>query len=145
MNIDTKASLQAQKELLINAPIERVWQILTTINAWATWQNDVANAHLEGRLKAGTRFVWKAGGMNITSILQEVEENKIISWTGVAFGTYAVHVWEFQKIGDTTRVITRESLAGWLPAMIKIFKPTFLEDSLKKVLESLKNCAENNA
>lgn len=90
----------------------------------------------------GATFKWKAMGINIVSELQEVVSNKSIGWTGNSLGMSAVHLWKFEKLGNNTRVITEESLSGWLPMLIKIIKPDFLEQSLLKALLTLKNHAE---
>lgn len=82
-------------------------------------------------------------GMGITSTLQEVEPNKIISWIGDSIGMHAIHIWHFEKQGNKTKVITEESLSGWFPSIIKRFKKNFLEESLTKALETLKIEAES--
>jgi hypothetical protein len=43
---------------------------------------------------------------------------------------------------DDTRVITEESLSGWLTRLPKLFDPNFLEKSLEASLKLLKNKAE---
>jgi len=142
MNINSKASLIAKKETVINAPVHHVWKIQSDIDNWPKWQKEVSYAKLQGKLAKGTKFQWKAMGMNISSKLQEVVENKTIGWTGKSFGMDAVHFWNFEKHGNMTKVITEESLSGWFPKIIKIFKPDFLEQSLSKTLETLKNQVE---
>lgn len=142
INIDSKAPLTAKKETVINSPIERVWRIQSDINNWPKWQKEITFACIEGALEKGTVFRWKAMGMNITSMLQEVVVNKRIGWSGKSFGMYAVHIWKFEKQADKTKVITEESLSGWFPKLIKLFKPGFLDESLSKALQTLKNHAE---
>lgn len=142
MVIDSTASLTAKKEMIINAPVERIWKIQSDINNWPKWQKDVSYARLQGRLAKGTVFKWKAMGMNITSELQEVNNNKEIGWSGKSIGMNAVHNWKFEKQGNKTKVITEESLSGWFPRIIKLFKPDFLEKSLLKSLQTLKHQAE---
>ncbi len=119
-----------------------MWQIQSDINNWPVWQKEVTFAKLEGKLVKGATFKWKAMGINIVSELQEVVSNKSIGWTGNSLGMSAVHLWKFEKLGNNTRVITEESLSGWLPMLIKIIKPDFLEQSLLKALLTLKNHAE---
>jgi uncharacterized membrane protein len=142
MNIDTKAPLKAKKDIVIDAPVSHVWMVQSDIRNWPKWQKDVSYAELRGKLAKGTVFTWKAMGMNITSELQEVVENKIIGWSGKSIGMSAIHVWKFEKQGNKTRVITEESLSGWFPMIIKLFKPDFLEQSLLKALQTLKHQAE---
>lgn len=142
MKINNKASLIAKKEIEIDAPISHVWKIQTDIEKWPDWQSDVSEASLNGELKKGTTFFWKAMGMNIRSSLQKVEANSVIGWTGDSFGMHAVHYWYFEKKGNKTLVTSEESLSGWFPKIIKLFKPQFLEDALAKSLLTLKIHAE---
>ncbi len=142
MKIDSNAPLVAKKRELINTHINRVWQIQSDINNWPKWQKEVSYAKLQGKLAKGTVFTWKAMGMNIKSELQEVIENKTIGWTGKSFGMNAIHIWKFEKQGNKTIVITEESLSGWFPRIIKLFKPDFLDQSLSKAMLTLKNQAE---
>ena len=143
MNIDTSAPLIGKKNIIINAPVDHVWSIQSDVDSWPKWQKDISFAKLQGKLVKGAMFKWKAMGMNITSELQEVVENKTIGWTGKSFGMNAKHFWYFEKQGNKTKVTTQESLSGFLPTLIKIFKPNFLEQSLSKSLLTLKNEAEN--
>jgi hypothetical protein len=142
MNIDKNAPLVGKKEVIINASLEKVWKIQTDINGWPSWQKNVSEARLKGELKKGTKFFWKAMGMKITSILEEVEPKKKIGWSGKSLGMSAVHIWYFEKEGNNTRVVTEEFLSGIFPKIIKLFKPNFLEQSLENSLEELKKTSE---
>lgn len=142
MNIDTTAPLIGKKDIEINAPVHHVWAIQSDIKSWPKWQKDISSVNIEGKLTKGTVFKWKAMGMNITSVLQEVNENKTIGWSGKSIGMNAIHVWKFEKQGNKTIVTTEESLSGWFPMLIRLFKPDFLEQSLSKSLLNLKNQAE---
>lgn len=142
MNIDTTAPLIGKKDIEINAPVHHVWAIQSDIKSWPKWQKDISSVNIEGKLTKGTVFKWKAMGMNITSVLQEVNENKTIGWSGKSIGMNAIHVWKFEKQGNKTIVTTEESLSGWLPMLIRLFNPDFLEQSLSKSLLNLKNQAE---
>ncbi len=142
MNIDAKAPLKAKKDIVVDAPINHVWIVQSDIKNWPKWQKEVSYVNVQGELAKGTVFTWKAMGMSITSELQEVIENKIIGWSGKSIGMSAIHIWKFEKQGNKTVVTTEESLSGWLPKVIKIFKPDFLERSLLKALQTLKHQAE---
>lgn len=145
MDIDTNAPVFARKEILIHAPVEKVWQIQTDIENWSKWQPDITSTKLDGDLKAGTTFRWKAKGLNIASRLHTVEPNYRIGWTGVALGMYAIHNWTFEACGDDTLAVTEESLSGWLTRLMKFFDPHFLEKSLDATLQKLKNEIESSS
>jgi uncharacterized protein YndB with AHSA1/START domain len=142
MNIDQNAPMIARNEILVASPIEQVWQLLTDIERWPEWQPDISFAKLDGSLTEGTRFRWKAKGLNMTSILREVESNRRISRTGVSMGMKAIHIWTLEPQSNGTCVITEESLSGWLACLLKVFDTTFLEKSLKTSLQILKTTVD---
>jgi len=142
MNIDKNAPLQARKEIEIDAPFEKVWAVLTGIDRWPEWQPDVSSVALEGDLAVGSVFRWKAKGMNITSLLQVLEPKRRVGWTGRSLGMNAIHVWVLDPRGEGTRVVTEESLSGWFPRVLKIFDSHFLEKSLMRSLQVLKDRVE---
>lgn len=137
-SIDTKAPLIARKELFINAPLEKVWNIQSDIECWYEWQPDIASAKLEGELAPNTIFRWRASGLNIVSTLHTVNPNHEIGWTGVSLGMFAVHNWTFKEQDNCTLVITEESLSGWLASLFKMFDKNFLEKSLEASLQKLR-------
>lgn len=142
MDIDKNAPLIAKKEIIIKAPIEKVWKIQTDINSWPEWQKEVSSAKLIGGLKKGSTIKWRAMGMGISSTIEDVSKHKVIGWSGKSIGMYAIHFWYFEKSGYKTKVKTEESLSGWAPKLIKQFKPNFLDESLQKTLNQLKNQIE---
>ncbi len=142
MNIDDSAPLKARKEIVIGAPFETVWALLTDIERWPQWQPDVSSARLEGELAVGAVFRWKAKGLGIASKVQALEQGRCIGWTGNSVGMRAVHIWTLEPQGEGVRVATEESLSGWLAQIMKIFDPNFLEKSLESSLQVLKARAE---
>jgi len=91
-NIDNDSLLNTQKDILISAPLEKVWSELNEINQWPEWQPDVAFSKLDGKLAEGTLFHWKANCPNITSTIQEFEPMHRIGWTGKSVGIKAIHI-----------------------------------------------------
>lgn len=145
MDIDTCAPAFARREIVIHAPVEKVWQIQTDIENWSQWQPDIILAKLEGALTAGTTFRWKAKILNIVSTIHTVNPKQQIGWTGISLGMFAVHNWTFEARGETTRVITEESLSGWLTRLMKLVDSNFLEKSMEASLQFLKTKAEMNS
>ncbi len=143
MNINRNAPAFARRELLIHAPVEKVWQIQTDLENWPKWQSEIAFVRLEGGLAEGTTFRWKAQGLNITSRLHTVLPPERIGWSGTAPGMTAIHNWTFEARGADTLVITEESLSGWLTRLMLLFDRHFLEKSLETALMRLKQQAES--
>ena len=142
MEINEKAPLIAQREIFIRAPIERVWKLQTTIDQWKDWHSEISASALEGNLEVGSIFKWKSGGLTIVSTLREIKPHETLAWTGKALGTTARHVWHFAMREGGTLVSTRESMEGWLIALLKPIMPGFPEKSLGVWLENLKGAAE---
>ena len=144
MEIDHQAPFACHKEILIKAAPKDIWKLQTDIDRWTTWQTHITKSSIEGKLKVGTVFHWKARGLNITSTLQEIQFNKHIAWTGRSFGTYACHTFAFKERKNGTLVIAEESLNGWLPRLMKLIMPNYLEESMDSSLKNLKSKAEEN-
>src|SRR6187549_3155809 len=102
MQLEHNAPVVARQEMLINAPIEKVWHLQADIAHWHEWHTDMGAAKLEGDVKAGTVFRWKAAGLNIVSTLQTVEPERSIGWTGISLGSRAVDTWHFEATPNGT-------------------------------------------
>ncbi len=134
MKVDSHAPFIAREEILISAPVEKVWSAITEIDRWYEWQPDVTSSKLDGKLTAGTTFHWKAKGLNIVSTIQTSEPMQRIGWTGKSPGMKAVHI--------CTLVTSEESLSGWFARLLKLFDAQFLRKSLIASLRVLKNHVE---
>jgi uncharacterized protein YndB with AHSA1/START domain len=144
MDRDLKAMLKAQAAIEIAAPPSTVWAALTGIDRWPEWQPGVSAARLEGGLAVGSVFRWKAKGLGIVSTVRELEPGKRIAWTGVSLGMRAVHAGSLEttSAGAGTRAATRESMSGWLAAVMRVVSPGFLEKSVAASLAALKARSE---
>ena len=144
MEINKAAVLKTSKEIEIQAPVDKVWDIQFNIEAWPEWQPEISDVKLESNLKPGASFVWKSGGFKLTSIIGQVSKNSFIGWFGKGFGASAIHIWEFEQLENgNTLVRSNESMDGWLVKMLKGMMDKKLNDSLDIWLDSLKKAAES--
>ncbi len=135
MEIDHEAPVQARAELLIDAPPDQVWSILTNISEWSRWNPGVNRVVVGGAIEAGTEFTWRDGRVPIASRLVTVESERRIVWTGRSLGMDAVHVWGFEARDDGVMVHTEESLDGTLA---RWFQGRMQEMLQRKLTESLR-------
>jgi uncharacterized protein YndB with AHSA1/START domain len=136
--INSNAPVKCSKTIVINVSIEKVWNVLTNIDHWATWQTDISNPKLNGQLKPNTTFDWKTGGAKIHSTLHTVEPLRQFGWTGKTFGMFAIHNWTLTETNGQTTVYVDESMEGFFT---KLFKSAFnknLEKGMQKWLDLLK-------
>ena len=98
---------------------------------------------VDGPVKAGTSFEWKADGWRIVSRLEQVEPPKRIAWSGRAFGIRAMHVWDLAAIGSGTQILTVESFEGPVARLFRGFVRKTLAKSLDQGVAALKAEAES--
>ncbi|MBN2610834.1 MAG: SRPBCC family protein [Bacteroidales bacterium] len=138
IQVDKNAKAFATDEVLINAPAEKVFLVLSDIRKWPLWQTSVNTTQIEGLPEEGKTFRWKAGGMKIISRLHTVVPFSGFGWTGRMLWISAVHNWEFVQNGSETRVKVSESMTGFGASLLQ----KTLSDGLKKTLFELKNEVE---
>jgi uncharacterized protein YndB with AHSA1/START domain len=139
---DFVAAASSQAQIEITAPSERVWELLSNIERWPTWNSLVQKAVLSGPLTLGSVFTWKSKGFAVTSTLHEVTPARRIAWTGKAFGTRAIHAWELEETAQGTILKTAESFAGWLPTLMPRAMQRTLDRTLPAWLQAIKAEAE---
>ena len=136
------ASSHAQIE--IAAPPTRVWQVLSNIERWPSWNALVQNATLSGPLQPGSVFRWKSKGLSVMSTLIEVTPNRCLVWTGKALGTRALHTWEIDEIDRGTLLKTAEWFGGWLPRFMPTAMQRTLDETLPAWLQQIRAAAERS-
>lgn len=136
------APVKASVQIVIHAPVEKVWSVLTDIADWPKWQPDISATQITGPLQAGTPFTWASGGTHIKSRLALVQPCSQLAWTGTAFGAKAIHVWTLSRMADNqTMVKTDESMNGFL--LTVFYSSKKLEETDRRWLDRLKLAADS--
>ena len=142
MDIDENAPVITRDEILIDAPLERVWGLHTDISSWSEWLPDIDASTIEGPLAVGTVFRWQTYGLSIESTIQEIDPPRRIVWSGPAQGITAIHLWTMTPSVKGVVVHTEESWEGDpVRAQPKEMQQA-LDGSLRAWLQSLKDKAE---
>ena len=160
--IDSAAVLHHRTETFIAAPLETVWKLHTAVEGWPDWQAAVTSMKRldPGPLRPGSRFRWTtpapatpttpATTLEITSTVQQVQNQRCIRWSGPAIGEglridEGVHVWNFVPVRGGVLVRTEES---WTGGQIEADPATaiqYLAPGLDLWLADLKAAAEARA
>ena len=139
------ASVTGRAETHINAAPETVWEVLTRLENWPSWNSDVKWMRFDGPLAPGTEFRWKAGPGTIVSRVDKVEAPRYVSWHGRTLTIDAYHEWWLEPRDGGTFVRTEEAFFGTLARLLRRpLKPT-LDKSFADALERLKREAERQA
>lgn len=114
--INDKAPVIARQEIVIDAPIDKVWDILVDIGEWPEWYTGAAIRRRPKKLEANRCFYWKHDGVWIKSRLVKVEKPNILTWVGRVSWLKSIQVWQFQAMGPKkTKVKVDASLDGaWI-------------------------------
>lgn len=142
--INENAPVKAKKSIQIDALPQIVWKLLSEIDKWNEWNQDIKQSKLNGELEAGSTFDWSSGGAKISSTLHSVIPQKVIGWSGKAFGAYAIHNWSISEVNGNTEVWVEESMEGTLMRIFRGYMQNILDNGMNRWLEQLKEAAEKN-
>jgi uncharacterized membrane protein len=143
--VNEKAPVISKNQIEIEAPVEAVWETLTRINDWPSWQVNVTETYVYSEVKEGTRFDWKAGGLSFKSEIHTYKPKSMFGWTGSTMGALAIHNWFFEEKGNITIVKVEESLQGVFPKLFSSFFQESLDRGVLKSLKELKSAAEKSS
>ena len=138
------SAVYSQAQIEIAAPADQVWELLSGVARWPTWNPLVQRAVLSGPFQPGSVFKWKSKGLTVISTLQEITANRRLTWTGKAFGTRAIHTWEIVATDHGVELRTAESFDGWLPKLMPKAMQRTLDETLPAWLKAIKSEAERN-
>lgn len=137
--INPDASIRDSQSVIINAPIQKVWEVLIDMPRWPEWNGDIKSVKVD-EVKDGAEFRWTLNGSTLTSTIRKVQAPELLSWTGSTKGIKAIQVWRLEDSGDNQTIVsTEESLQGFLTLF---FSHQKLHTTLLKWLERLKQRVE---
>ena len=150
--IDGDAPVLARHEILVQAPIDAIWQLHIAVNEWPTWQPDITEARLDGDFVPAASFDWTSSGLSVTSTIYDVSPppgdvspRARTLWGGTAQGITGIHEWTFRDMTQGVLVATNESFAGAPVADDPSTMQDILDASLVSWLLHLKAAAEARA
>ncbi|WP_223653025.1 SRPBCC family protein [Hymenobacter psoromatis] len=144
--LNPAAPVRSRHTVRMEAPAARAWQVLSQVNQWPAWQPEIAYAHLPGPVQNGAQFDWSASGyLPIHSTLHTVEPSVSFGWSGAAFGSFAVHNWQFVSHEGYTEVTAEETMEGWLVRLLRPIMQPALDRANARWLARLKQAAEQGS
>ena len=143
--INADAPVVGRSEIEISASPGAVWDVLTALERWPSWNREVKSMSVEGPVSPGTVFRWKAGPGTITSTIQQVDPPRLIAWTGKTLGIHAIHFWYLEPRDGATHVRTEESYEGFVTRVLRGSLQKTLDRALADGLSSLKSEVEGRS
>ena len=141
--IDDNAHVRACEEVRINAPVERVWSLLSDPAVWPSLDERIHGVRLLSSVETDGYFHWRIGRSRIHSRYAVVEPNRELTWTGAAAGVRAVHRHLLEPMAaDQTILRSQESMSA--PFLGLLFPSRKLRVALYRWLCAVKTGAERS-
>ncbi|MER6579528.1 SRPBCC family protein [Nonomuraea sp. NPDC001023] len=158
--VDASARIRYRADIVIKAPLSRVFGLQTRVEQWPDWQQPVLSSKRldRGPLRPGSSWRWStpapatattpATTMHITSTLRRVKREACLLWSGPAAGTgvridRGVHLWTFTQVKGGVRVHTEETWTGGQVEADVATATELLGAGLRAWLRDLKAAAES--
>ena len=143
---------EIRTEIEIDAPVNKVWSILTDFKRHAEWNPFIRE--IAGELREGAQLQINLGppgkrAMRFKPIVQMVEPQKAFRWLGHLFfsGLFdGEHIFELETAGkNATRFIQREKFNGILVGFFRKSLDTDIKNGFIAMNEALKKEAEKSS
>ncbi|MFI9591370.1 SRPBCC family protein [Nonomuraea sp. NPDC052265] len=152
--VDASARIRYRADIVIHAPLSRIFRLQTRVEQWPDWQKPVLSSKRldRGPLRAGSSWRWTtpapATTMHITSTLRRLKHDACLLWSGPAVGEgvridQGVHLWTFTKVKGGVRVHTEETWTGDQVEADVATSTKLLGAGLEAWLRDLKAAAES--
>src|SRR5574340_965568 len=137
-----------EEDILINAPLEKVWKTFTDLTCWANWNSvlkDVSTDH--GSIEKGETFICSLRPfifpVHFETFIEDVVLHKRVVWSGSKYGIFARHEFIFEKLEDHVRVFSRETFKGMTMENMKFIFPKWrISELTRSMLTDLKEASE---
>jgi hypothetical protein len=137
-----------EESILINAPLEKVWDIFTDLTCWKNWCSVIEDVSSErARLEEGNSFKCCIRPFDIPMDLEPLVEEIIpmdrLVWSGKKHGVSARHEFTFQINVDGVLLTSREAFSGLFMSPLRfLFPKKKLQELSGKMLREIKIAAE---
>lgn len=140
--INEDASIKDSHSIIINAPIDQVWNVLSDLSSWPEWNSLVKKVRHEGSAKTGDKFKWTFDGSNFSSEVQLMTAPTTLSWTGKSSWVKNIYVWQLESDDNQTIATLSTSLEGTFTVLVNKHQKVY--NDLIGWLDALKVRSEEN-
>lgn len=113
--LDEQAPIKVSQTIHVEAPVERVWELLINLSEWPAIDPSIRDVRLQDAVGVDSRFSFKLNGFPINAKIAVIEPYRHLHWTGVSLWFKAVDLHSLEPAGDGgTRLYIAESFAGFL-------------------------------
>ena len=140
--INEDASVKDVHSIIINAPIDKVWNILIQADQWPQWNSDIKSVAIEGEPNEDQSFKWNFDGTKFNAQFQKIEKLTTLTWTGKSKWSMSIHNWQLVADDNQTIATLSTSLQGTFVILANKHQKVYTD--LINWLEKLKEKAEKD-
>lgn len=115
--INEDASIRDRQSIIINAPLDTVWEVLMDIGKWPEWNPVIKSVKYE-KVAEGEIFEWATRHSHVTSQFQRIQPKEVVSWISKTRFVKAIYVWNLEASDNQTIVTVEESIEGLIIPII---------------------------
>jgi hypothetical protein len=142
MEINEKAPVLVRKQILVNAPAGKIWNLLTDVNQWKFWQPEVKDPVLEGPFEKGSIIRYKALMVSCALTVLEAVPTRHLAWTGESAGKTLLTIWNLEEVPGGILVKADSTFDGRIAWLEKFILRFMTERVLRGCLLKLKAVSE---
>ena len=139
-----------RETVVIDAPIETVWEVFAEIEHWADWNPVCRECRFEtgDAITKGACISFELNPlvlpMRIAPVVTDCNPGRSVTWTGEKWGVHAAHTFNFEPAESQVRLESVETFSGFMlwPARL-IGVPKRLHELTRQLLFAIKTASEN--
>lgn len=136
--------MQFSTEILINAPIDKVWRIVSDVDKYPTWKSGVTKVEGHAVLGSTIKLFSEVSPSRAFSLkVSELVPNKKLTLSsGMPFGLFSgIRTYTLEETSNGVKFNMIEIYSGFMSSIITKSIPN-LNPSFKKFAEGLKSLSE---
>ncbi|MEL6559717.1 MAG: SRPBCC family protein [Bacteroidota bacterium] len=134
--INEEASVKDKQSIIIQKPIEEVWERLTTINEWSSWNSQVSDVSAEN-IPENRQFNWILNGNGLQSKIALLSKPVAFSFISRSSLLKMVILFKLEEIGTKETAVEMEGSMEGLKTIFA-YKHRKIHKSFLKWLEDLR-------
>ena len=140
-----RAPIEVRNEVVVRAPVERVWNLLTDVQRWPSWYRACRWVRVEPPDGAAQPLVfrWKAHPVELLSVVVASNRPHTFAFTADAVAIHAERTFTLRQAPDGlgTVVVSDETQVGLLPWLGRAYLAPRLRAANQVMFEDLARAA----
>lgn len=141
----SQPAFEVRNEILISAPAERVWDLLTSVGGWPSWYRACQWVQVNSIDDTGrpVTFRWRAHPITLNSTVVASDRPYLFAIVADAPGLHAERTFTIQPAPNavSTLVVSRETQVGIVPRLARVFIEPRLRAANQVMFEDLSRAA----